>query len=118
MATAAPKSSKPKTADNKITRLIVPALYDTPGLTINDIVDPNTGKPVEALYFYDALKAGVIEQLSEPVRTGKRGRPAKQWKLTKVTRDRVRKQRKRAEANAAKAVNVDPSVVRETVAAA
>lgn len=84
-----------KTADNKITRLIVPVLYDKPGSTINDVIDPKTGKPVEALYFYDALKAGVIEQLSEVVKTGKRGRPAKQWKLTKATRDRVRKQRKR-----------------------
>ena len=93
MATAT--KSKPKARDNKITRLIVPALYDTPGLTINEVVDPATGKPVEALYFYDALKANVIEQMDEPVRTGKRGRPAKRWKLTKATRDRVRKQRQR-----------------------
>lgn len=91
MATA----TKPKTRDNKVTRLIVPALYDTPGLTINEIVDPKTNKPVEALYFYDALRAGLIEQQSDPVRTGRRGRPAKRWKLTKGTRDRVRKQRQR-----------------------
>lgn len=87
-----------KTRNNKITRLIVPALYDTPGLTINEVVDPRTNKPVEALYFYDALEAGIIEQMPEPVRTGNRGRPAKRWKLTKATRDRVRKQRKRDEA--------------------
>lgn len=102
MATATP--AKPKTRDNKITRLIIPALYDTPGLTINEIVDPRTGKPVEALYFYDAAKVEdaqgnpvkpLIEQMTEPVRTGKRGRPAKRWKLTKATRDRVRKQRQR-----------------------
>lgn len=110
-------SAKPKTRDNKITRLIIPALYDTPGLTINEIVDPKTGKPVEALYFYSARgldkdgepvldKNGepikpLIEQMDEPVRTGKRGRPAKRWKLTKATRDRVRKQRQReAEKNA------------------
>jgi hypothetical protein len=90
-------TAKPKTRDNKVTRLIIPALYDTPGLTINEVVDSRTGKPVEALYFYDALKAGVIEQMDEPVRTGKRGRPARRWKLTKATRDRVRKQRQRAE---------------------
>lgn len=112
MATAV----KSKTRDNKITRLIIPALYDTPGLTINEIKDPTTGKPVEALYFYMALDGGhkvknkktgeerfvalpggqVIEQMPEPVRTGLRGRPAKRWKLTKATRDRVRKQRQRA----------------------
>ena len=95
-----------KTRDNKITRIILPALYETPGLTINEIVDPSTGKPVEALYFYDAAKGEgtlenpvnpLIEQMAEPVRTGKRGRPAKRWKLTKGTRDRIRKQRKRAE---------------------
>jgi hypothetical protein len=97
MATATPK----KVRDNKITRLIVPALYDTPGLTINEVVDPNTGKPVEALYFYDAANPEkndgkpLIEQYADPVRTGKRGRPAKRWKLTKATRDRVRKQRQR-----------------------
>jgi len=110
MATAT--LSKPKTRDNKITRVIIPALYDTPGLTINEIVDPRTNKPVEALYFYQARgldkdgkpvldKDGepvtpLIEQMSEPVRTGKRGRPAKRWKLTKSTRDKVRKQRQRA----------------------
>jgi hypothetical protein len=95
MATATtPRKSKPR--DNKITRLIVPALYDTPGLTIKEIVDPKTGKPVEALYFYDALKAGVVEQMDEPVRTGLKGRPAKKWKLTKGTRDKVRKARQRA----------------------
>ncbi len=105
--------------DNKITRVIVPALYaNKAGLPINDVIDPNTGKPVEALYFYDAEKAGVIEKTNEPIRTGKRGRPAKVWKLTKATRDKLRKQEKRAEAKAAKAVNVDPSVVREEVAVA
>jgi hypothetical protein len=93
-ATATP--AKPKARTNKITRLIVPALYDTPGLTINEVIDPNTGKPVEALYFYDAETAGVIEKLNEPVRSGKRGRPANRWKLTKGTRDKVRKQRQRA----------------------
>lgn len=103
MATAAPAKSARKTRDNKITRVIVPALYDTPGMTINEVVDERTGKPVEALYFYDALRAGVIEQQSEPVRTGKRGRPAKRWKLTKATRDRVRKQRQREAAKQAEA---------------
>lgn len=110
MATAT--VSKPKVRDNKINRLIIPALYDTPGLTINEVIDPNTGKPVEALYFYQALgfdkdgkpvldKDGnpvptLIEQMDEPVRTGRRGRPAKRWKLTKATRDKVRRQRQRA----------------------
>lgn len=93
MATASKPKSKVR--DNKITNLIIPALYETPGLSINEIVDPKTSKPVEALYFYDALRAGVIEQYAEPVRTGKRGRPAKRWKLTKATRDRVRRQRQR-----------------------
>lgn len=94
MATAT--KSKPKVRDNKITRLIIPALFETPGLTINEIVDPNTGKPVEALYFYEGIKQGLIEQQAEPVRSGKRGRPAKRWKLTKSTRDKVRKAQKRA----------------------
>src|SRR5688500_17717235 len=98
-ATATPKS-KSRARDNKITRLIIPALYDTPGLSIKEIVDPSTGKPVEALYFYDALRAGQIEQYDEPVRTGLRGRPAKRWKLTKNQRDRTRRARKRAEASA------------------
>lgn len=98
MATATP--TKPRIRDNKITRVIVPALYDTPGLTINEIVDERTGNPVEALYFYDALRAGTIVQMDEPIRTGKRGRPAKRWKLSKSTRDRVRKQRQREAAKA------------------
>lgn len=96
-------TDKPKARkrDNKITRLILPALYETPGLTINEIVDPATGKPVEALYFYDAANAekqggkALIEVMPEPVRTGNRGRPANRWKLTKSARDRIRKQRQR-----------------------
>jgi hypothetical protein len=99
MATAAPAKPKQKTADNKITRLIIPALFETPGLSIKEIQDPRTGKAVEALYFYDAERAGQIEKYDEPVRTGKRGRPAKRWKLTKNQRDRTR----RAIAKAAKA---------------
>lgn len=95
MATAAPAKPKVRKSNSKIERLIVPALYETPGLTINEIVDPNTGKPVEALYFYEALAQGVIVQQAEPVRTGKRGRPAKRWNLAKGTRDRIRRQRKR-----------------------
>jgi predicted ArsR family transcriptional regulator len=35
--------------------------------------------------------------MDEPVRTGLRGRPAKRWKLTKNTRDKVRRQRAKAE---------------------
>jgi hypothetical protein len=108
-----------KARDNKITRVILPALYNTPGLTINEIVDPERGKPVEALYFYQARgvdkdgnavldKDGqpvkpLIEQMDEPVRTGKRGRPAKRWKLTKATRDKMRKQEKRAQTKTAEA---------------
>lgn len=105
MATAAP--TKPKARDNKITRLILPALYDTPGLSIKEITDPRTNKPVEALYFYDAASPekndgrALIEQMNEDVRTGLRGRPAKRWKLTKNTRDRIRRQRQRAEKAAA-----------------
>ena len=113
MATATPvkPTTKPKQRNNKITRIILPALLDTPGLTINEIVDPRTGKPVEALYFYEARgldkdgnprldKDGnpvkpLIEQMDEPVRTGERGRPAKRWRLTKATRDRLNRQRKR-----------------------
>lgn len=98
MATATPAKPKQKTRDNKITRLIIPALYETPGLSIKEIVDPSTNKPVEALYFYDALRAGQIEQYDEPVRTGLRGRPAKRWKLTKNQRDRTRRAMKRAQA--------------------
>jgi hypothetical protein len=110
MATAT--KSRPKVRDNKITRLIIPALYDTPGLTINEVIDPNTGNPVEALYFYEARgfdkdgnphldKDGqpvkpLIEVMPEPVRTGKRGRPANRWKLTKSVRDSERKRRQRA----------------------
>jgi hypothetical protein len=97
MATATLARPKPKTRDNKITRLILPALFDTPGLSIKEIQDPRTGKPVEALYFYDAERAGQIEKMDEPVRTGLRGRPAKRWKLTKNTRDKVRRQRAKAE---------------------
>jgi hypothetical protein len=101
-----------KPRNNKITRVILPALFETPGLTINEIVDPRTGKPVEALYFYAAAavedKDGnplkpVIEQTGEDVRTGKQGRPAKRWKLTKSTRDRMVKQAKREAAKAAEA---------------
>lgn len=108
-----------KQRDNKTTRLILPALFETPGLTINEIVDPKTGRPVEALYFYEARGINqdgtpkldkddnpvkpLIEQMDEPVRTGKKGRPAKRWKLTKSTRDRMLKQRKRAEAQAREA---------------
>jgi hypothetical protein len=111
MATATP--AKSKTRDNKITRLILPALYDagSAGLTINEVVDPRTGKPVEALYFYDAANPekndgkALIEQTTEPVRTGLRGRPARRWKLTKSTRDRITKQRKRA---AAKVEQAEP----------
>lgn len=106
-----------KARDNKITRVILPALYENPGLTINDIVDPRTGKPVEALYFYDALKGtgtlenpvgGVIEQMDEPVRTGKQGRPAKRYKLTKAQRDKMRRAQKRAQAKTAEAA-VEPT---------
>jgi hypothetical protein len=102
-----------KARDNKVTRVILPALYNTPGLTINEIVDPRTGKPVEALYFYQARgvdkdgnavldKDGqpvkpLIEQMDDVVRTGKPGRPAKRWKLTKATRDKMRKAEKRAQ---------------------
>lgn len=108
MATATKPRSK--TRDNKFTRLILPALYETPGLTINEIVDPTTGKPVEALYFYQAsgfTKKGpildsegnpvkpLIEVMPEPVRTGKQGRPANRWKLTKSVRDAERKRRQR-----------------------
>jgi hypothetical protein len=115
MATAT--ASKPKVRDNKITRLIIPALYDTPGLTINEVIDPKTESPVEALYFYEARgidKDGnpkldsqgnpvkpLIEQMNDDVRTGRRGRPAKRWKLTKATRDQVRRARQRAAKNAA-----------------
>lgn len=101
MATATDKP-KVRTRDNKITRLILPALYETPGLTINEIVDPATSKPVEALYFYDAANPvkcpngkALIEVMPERVRTGNRGRPANRWKLTKSARDRIRKQRQR-----------------------
>jgi hypothetical protein len=101
MATATPVRPKSKTRDNKITRLILPALFDAPGSTIKDVIDPRTGKAVEALYFYDAQRAGQIEQYDEPVRSGKRGRPAKRWKLTKNTRDKVRRARAKAEKAAA-----------------
>jgi hypothetical protein len=117
----AKQTSKTKRArNNKITRVILPALYDTPGLSIPEVIDPATGKSVEALYFYAAQAGGVevknkktgevkfhafpegklIEQYDEPVRTGKPGRPARRWKLTKNTRDRIRRQRAReAKAN-------------------
>jgi translation elongation factor P/translation initiation factor 5A len=81
-----------KARDNKITRVILPALYNTPGLTINAVLDKD-GQPVKPL----------IEQMDEPVRTGKRGRPAKRWKLTKATRDKMRKQEKRAQEKVAEA---------------
>lgn len=107
MATA----TKSKQRDNKITRVILPALYDRPNTPIKEIVDPRTGKPVEALYFYDAANPeknggrALIEQSNEDVRTGKQGRPAKRWKLTKATRDRIRRQRQR---EAAKSVEATP----------
>lgn len=94
-------ATKTRKRDNKFTRLILPALYETPGLTINEIVDPRTGKPVEALYFYDAANPeknggkALIEVTGEPVKTGLRGRPANRWKLTKSVRDAERKRRQR-----------------------
>ena len=109
MATA----TKSRTRDNKITRVIIPALYETPGLTINEIVDDRTGKPVEALYFYAAADSeqnggkAIIEKMPEPVRTGRRGRPANRWKLTKAVRDAERKRRQRA----AKAAEKTPEPV-------
>lgn len=103
MPTATP-TRKTRKADNKITRLIIPALYETPGLTIKEIVDPRTNKPVEALYFYEAARGeGTLDEPIKPlierredVRTGERGRPAKRWYLTKAVRDAERKRRQRA----------------------
>lgn len=108
-----------KKRNNKTTRLILPALYDagSAGLTINEVVDPRTGNPVEALYFYDAANPekndgkALIEQTSEPVRTGERGRPARRWKLTKSTRDRITKQRKRAQQSAEPVATPEPALV-------
>lgn len=95
---------------SKIERVILPALLDAgaKGLTIKEMVDPVTNKPVEALYIYQAARGEgesldtpvkpLIEALPEPVRTGSRGRPARRWKLTKATRDRLNKAAKRASA--------------------
>lgn len=93
---AAPKvAAKPKVRNRKVERFVLDHLFDNPGSPIKSIVDPQTGKPVEALYIYDAQTEGLIVALDEPVRTGRRGRPAKQWKLSKATRDRIRRQRQR-----------------------
>lgn len=81
---------------NKVTRLIVPFLYENPGATINDVIDPDTGSPVEALYFYQGLRQNLIVQQRDDVKSGERGRPAKRWNLSKGERDRIRKQRNRA----------------------
>lgn len=80
---------------NKVTRVIVPYLYENPGAQINDVIDPDTGKPVEALYFYQGLRQKLIVQQPDDVKSGLRGRPAKRWKLAKGERDRITKQRKR-----------------------
>lgn len=113
-ATATPP--KPRERKSKIERVILPALLaaGSEGLTIREMIDPKTGKQVEALYIYQAFgfdKDGqpltdpqgnpikpLIEPLPEPVRTGKRGRPARRWKLNKATRDRLNRQRKRTTA--------------------
>ena len=109
MATATkPKQRK---RDNKITRLIVPALYDAPGTPIKQIVDPNTNKPVEALYFYEALRKGTLVQMEDDVRTGLRGRPAKRWKLSKSARDAERKRRQRAAKQQEPVATPEPALV-------
>ena len=95
MATATPAKPKTRKPDNKIHRYILPALYEAPGTPAKQIVDPRTGKAVEALYFYEAERQGLIEKRGDDVKTGQRGRPARRWYLTKATRDRLRKQAKR-----------------------
>lgn len=96
MATATASKPKTRKPDNKITRLIIPALYEAPGTPAKEIIDPRTKKPVEALYFYEAERAGIIEKRGDDVKTGQRGRPARRWYLTRSQRDKTRKQRARA----------------------
>lgn len=85
------KTTTKKARNSKIENVVLPSLYDTPGQTIKEL-------DVQAIYVYTALDEGLVTRTNEPVRSGKRGRPANRFKLTDKARKRVARQRKQGQA--------------------
>lgn len=88
MPATTPKRNQKR--NSQIEKHVLPFLFDNPGATIAEV-------GVHPQYIYTAVADGLVKDASDDVKSGRRGRPAKRYKLTDKARKQVKRDRAKAE---------------------